>query len=172
VRYAIFLRAINVGKRRIKMADLRAAFEKAGFADVATYLASGNVMVTSATRPPAAAVSAVISDRFGFESEAFIRSRSEVRSILARTPWDPAIATIEVSFLDTMPSQHSAMELEATAVPPEELVVSEHEVFLRRVGGGVETTHKEETTVRTLGATTTRRGLRTVQGIYDRFLQE
>ena len=32
-------------------------------------------------------------------------------------------------------------------------------------------THKEETTVRVLDQATTRRGLRTIQGIYDRFLQ-
>lgn len=172
MRYAIFLRAINVGKRRVKMSDVRSAFTDAGYDDVATYLASGNVVLTCATRPSAAAVSAVISDRFGFESEAFVRSRSEVRSILDRTPWDPTTSTIEVSFLDTMPRQSAALALEATALPPEELVVSEREVFFRRIGGGVETTHKEETTVRTLGAVTTRRGIRTVQGIYDRFLQE
>ncbi|MGI9529440.1 MAG: DUF1697 domain-containing protein [Acidimicrobiia bacterium] len=172
MRYAIFLRAINVGGRRIKMADLRTAFQNAGYEDVATHLASGNVIVTSATRPAEAAVSGVIADRFGFESEAFVRSRSEVRSILDRVPWDPASATIEVSFLDTMPGHVAARDLEATATPPEALVVSEHEVFFRRVGGGVETTHKEETTVRMLGAVTTRRGLRTVQGIYDRYLQQ
>lgn len=171
MRYAIFLRAINVGKRRVKMADVRAAFMDAGYEDVATYLASGNAVVTSATRPAEAAVSGVVADRFGFESEAFVRSRSEVRSILDRVPWDPATGLIEVSFLDTMPNQEAARSLEATAVPPEALVVSEHEVFLRRVGGGVESTHKEETTARMLGAVTTRRGLRTVQGIYDRFLQ-
>lgn len=129
MRYAIFLRAINVGTRRFKMADLRVAFERVGFANVATHLASGNVIVTSATRPSAAAVSSVISDQFGFESEAFIRSWPEIRSILDRNPWDPTIATIEVSLLDIMPSQRLAGELEATAVPPEELVVSEHEVF-------------------------------------------
>ena len=172
MRYAIFLRAINVGNRRIKMADLRSAFVDAGYEDVATHLASGNVIVTSATRPAEAAVCDVVADRFGFESEAFARSRSEVRSILDRIPWNPETATIEVSFLDTMPCQVAARDLEATAVPPEALLVSEHEVFFRRVGGGAETVHKEETTVRMLGAVTTRRGLRTVQGLYARYLQQ
>lgn len=154
------------------MDELRAAFEQAGYSEVATHLASGNVVVTSATRPAGHAASAVIADRFGFESEAFIRSRSEVRSVLDRVPWEPSAATIDVSFLNSMPGERAAKELEATAIPPEAIVVSEHEVFHRRVGGGVESFHKEETTARILGATTTRRGIRTVQGIYDRFLRE
>ena len=37
VRYLALLRGINVGgKKLVKMADLRAAFEEMGFADVAT----------------------------------------------------------------------------------------------------------------------------------------
>ena len=172
MRYAIFLRAINVGGRRVAMNDLRAAFEDAEYSEVATHLASGNVVVTSAKKPAGHIVSAVVADRFGFESEAFVRSRSEVRSVLDRVPWDPSAETIEVSFLNTMPSEHAAAKLEAMAIAPEEIVVSEREAFLRRVGGGVASFHKEATTAKILGATTTRRGIRTVQGIYDRFLEE
>ena len=46
-----FLRGINAGGRKpLKMADLRAAFEAMGFKNVRTVLASGNV-VFEATRP-------------------------------------------------------------------------------------------------------------------------
>nr|WP_319373855.1 DUF1697 domain-containing protein [uncultured Methanobacterium sp.] len=46
--YAAFLRGINVsGKTRIKMADLRDAFESMGFKNVRTLLASGNVVFDS-----------------------------------------------------------------------------------------------------------------------------
>ena len=45
MRYIAFLRGINVGKhRRITMAELKAAFEASGYRDVATYIASGNVI--------------------------------------------------------------------------------------------------------------------------------
>lgn len=45
VQYLALLRGINVGGRNlVKMADLRAAFELMGFADVASYIASGNVL--------------------------------------------------------------------------------------------------------------------------------
>lgn len=47
-RYLILLRGINVGgKNKVPMAELRAALERAGFTDVATYIASGNVIASS-----------------------------------------------------------------------------------------------------------------------------
>jgi uncharacterized protein (DUF1697 family) len=47
-RYVVFLRGINVGgKNRVPMVRLRAVLEGLGFADVATYIASGNVILDS-----------------------------------------------------------------------------------------------------------------------------
>jgi uncharacterized protein (DUF1697 family) len=46
--YIALLRGINVGgKNRVPMADLRACLEKLGFKNVATYIASGNVVLDS-----------------------------------------------------------------------------------------------------------------------------
>ena len=44
VRYVAFLRAVNVGGRRVSMDRLRAAFQELGFEGVSTYIASGNVV--------------------------------------------------------------------------------------------------------------------------------
>ena len=49
-----FLRAINVGGRQAKNADLRAAFERMGYSEVETFIASGNVIFSVAARPSAA----------------------------------------------------------------------------------------------------------------------
>jgi uncharacterized protein (DUF1697 family) len=43
-KFIVFLRGINVGKIRIKMTDLQAAFESLGFESVKTYLQTGNVV--------------------------------------------------------------------------------------------------------------------------------
>ena len=51
MRVAALLRGVNLGKRQVKMADLRAAVEALGHTDVATYLQSGNVVFTPAGRP-------------------------------------------------------------------------------------------------------------------------
>ena len=51
-QYVALLRGINVGgKNKVPMADLRETFEADGFADVRTYIASGNVLF--ATSDPA-----------------------------------------------------------------------------------------------------------------------
>ena len=42
--YAAFLRGVNVGGVNLKMADVAAALAAAGFDDVRTVLASGNVV--------------------------------------------------------------------------------------------------------------------------------
>ena len=46
-KYIAFLRGINVGNIRIKMTDLKSAFEQMSFSDVKTYLQSGNVVFES-----------------------------------------------------------------------------------------------------------------------------
>ena len=53
--YAALLRGINVGgKSLIRMTDLKACFVDGGFDDVATYIASGNVLFGSTERGAAA----------------------------------------------------------------------------------------------------------------------
>lgn len=46
MKYAAFLRGINVGgNRKVPMEDLRKSFESLGFGDVKTLLNSGNVVL-------------------------------------------------------------------------------------------------------------------------------
>lgn len=48
VRYIAFLRGINIsGKNKVPMAELKKGFEEIGFAEVKTYLNSGNVIFSS-----------------------------------------------------------------------------------------------------------------------------
>lgn len=49
-RYFAFLRGINVGGHRIKMDRLREHVEALGFEHVETFIASGNVIFSSASR--------------------------------------------------------------------------------------------------------------------------
>lgn len=51
-RYIVLLRGVNVGgKARIPMAELRDCLEELGFVDVSTYIASGNVLLSSDKNP-------------------------------------------------------------------------------------------------------------------------
>lgn len=167
-----FLRAINTGNRRIKMADLRSVYTDLGYDDVASYIASGNVIFASDDRPDIQQLEDAFEDRFGFDAEVFLRDALQVSTLLESIPWVDPEGVVEVSFLRASPDPEAARGLEATAVDPEMLVVLDTEVLFLREGKGVATTHKESTSMRILGMEMTRRGLATVRAIHDRFLTE
>ena len=84
-----FLRAINVGGRQAKNTDLRAAFERMGYADVDTFIASGNVIFSTRARSSAALerkIEDALEQEFGLEMTTFLRTRAEVAAILAELP--------------------------------------------------------------------------------------
>ena len=67
-RYVALLRGINVGGRnKVPMADLREAFESAGYGDVGTYIQSGNVVFSASTSQAAleGALEPMLEARFG-----------------------------------------------------------------------------------------------------------
>jgi len=172
MRYVAFLRAINVGDRRIKMAELAQVFGDSGCSNVSTFIASGNVIFDSESPPVVADLEAAFLAKFGFLSEIFLRDREQIKALLAAVPWSESDGVVEVSFLGSPPPLGAARELKNTAVAPERLLVSGSEVLFLRVGGGVPTTHKEATSMRILDMKMTRRGMRTVANIYNKFMSE
>lgn len=88
-RSVALLRGINVGgKNAIRMADLRACFERGGFADVETYIASGNVLfsATGAAAALTARIEAMLADGFGQRIPVVLRSRRQLRAVVDRAP--------------------------------------------------------------------------------------
>lgn len=85
-----FLRAVNVGRRQVKMADLREWLTEDGFTDVETYIQTGNVRVGSSLRSPAkveARLEAVLRERCGFEVPCIMFTPAELRQV-----YDAALA--------------------------------------------------------------------------------
>lgn len=89
-RYFAFLRALNVGGNHIiKMEDLRAMFGAWGFANVNTYIASGNVIFDTSLDDAAtveADVEARLKGALGYEVKTFLRSTAELAQIAQFTP--------------------------------------------------------------------------------------
>lgn len=84
------LRGINVGgNRKIPMADLRLALQKAGFEQVQTYIQSGNILWQSQAKPEVLAqqVQQVVRDRFGFEVEVVVRTAEQWQHTLQSNPF-------------------------------------------------------------------------------------
>ena len=90
--FVALLRGINVGGRNpIRMPELVACFEEAGFEDVSTYLQSGNVLFSAdgAKGPKLEAdVEAMLERRFGMPLLVVIRSRDELAQTIDAAPAD------------------------------------------------------------------------------------
>lgn len=85
--YIAFLRAINLGSRRVKMDRLREVFTELGFDDVRTYIASGNVFFESPSRSKTALTKQIeqrLAAEFGFAIPTMVRTVAEVEKAIAR----------------------------------------------------------------------------------------
>jgi uncharacterized protein (DUF1697 family) len=109
--------SINVGGNRLKMVDLRAAFEAEGFEDVETVIASGNVIFSHPARPTRGLeekLTLMVDDRFDMSCAALVRSRDELAAAIAGNPF---AGTNEDKFVHTMflDGQPTAAQFEALA---------------------------------------------------------
>jgi uncharacterized protein (DUF1697 family) len=90
VQYLALLRGINVGgKNLVKMADLRAAVESIGFAEVATYIASGNVLFWAPRQRReelAARIESELTRRFGVEVKVVLLTEAHLKVVVEGAP--------------------------------------------------------------------------------------
>jgi len=102
--WIMFLRAVNVGGRKVEMARLRTLLTGMGLARVRSYIASGNVFFDADLAGPreraelTRAVEARLLAEFGFEIPAVLRSTAEVEAALAAAPFDQVEPTPDTRF--------------------------------------------------------------------------
>jgi uncharacterized protein (DUF1697 family) len=112
-----FLRAVNVGGRKLVMRELAEALRDLGLTEVETFIASGNVVFADDGRDPAALRTLIedgIEAHFGYRAEVFLRTQADLQAIaqhVAAERRDSDIA-INIAFIDQSPR---AATLEAFA---------------------------------------------------------
>lgn len=132
-RYAAFLRAINVGGRVVKMEALRAIFERLGFENVTTFIASGNVLFETTARSGDGLeprIEAALEKALGYRSAAFVRSSADLQA-LVRQPCLLAVpkgVTRSVAF--TRAELSPALKRKVTALTSD---INDFKVFKREV---------------------------------------
>jgi len=116
------------------MARLREALEEAGFDDVRTHLQSGNVVLSSKTKPEQTArkCERVIQEEFGLGISVVVRTPADLARVVKRNPLgdvakDPK--RYQVSFLSGTLPLTTKRKLEEAVEKPEQLVVSVREVY-------------------------------------------
>ena len=89
-QFAAFLRGVNVGGVNLKMAEVATALSDAGFTDVRTILATGNVLLNSSSGVAAVRkkAEAALRERFGYEAWVLAYDIDTVRTIAEAYPFE------------------------------------------------------------------------------------
>src|SRR5829696_4972345 len=102
-----FLRAVNLGKRTVKMARVVEIFEDLGYRGVWTHINSGNVVfdATGSRAELERRIERALDAAFGFEVTTFVRSATELQTALQAKPFPVSAGdTYFITFLKKTPS--------------------------------------------------------------------
>ena len=125
-----FLRAINVGGHTVKMDHLRRLFEKEGFANVKTVIASGNVVFdTRSANAAERKIEKALGRALGYEVATFVRTVTELHSVANADPFKVSDGTLYIGFLRTEPADDAKKKLSALASDLELLHVDGRELY-------------------------------------------
>lgn len=118
-KYAAFLRGINVGgHHKVPMAELRKLLEKTGYAEIKTFLNSGNVVFKSQPADVVALeekMAAQLEKTFGFPVPVRVRKSKTIKEIISADPFKEVDLTNDirqyVTFLKQPPKEKNKPDL-------------------------------------------------------------
>lgn len=166
-RYAVFLRGVNVGGVNLKMAEVAAALAGAGFANVRTILASGNVLLESSAGSAAVRkkAEAALRETFGYDAWVLVYEVDAVRGIADAYPFEREVDGYQsyVTFVADAAVLDELAALASSAGPDEKITRGEGVVYWQVPKGAT----LDSTIGKTMGkarykSSTTTRNLRTL----------
>jgi uncharacterized protein (DUF1697 family) len=165
------LRGIGGGIRPLEMKKLVRALEGIGLKDVRTYIATGNVVFTSAKTAAqlSKAIERCIQEKFGFESTTFVLSPKELEKAAADNPFPQAEEnhkSLHLFFLGAAGKLTKLEEMHALKKPSEEFVLKGR-VFYFYAPEGFGTSKLGAKIGRFLDVPMTARNWRTVQKLIE-----
>jgi uncharacterized protein (DUF1697 family) len=132
--WVALLRGINLGSRnRVPMPALRKLCEELGCEDVATYIASGNIVFTekgSSRAALAGQLEQAIAETFGVTATVVLRSFDEIRKVARSHPFGDDTSHTFVTFLAKKPPQAGVRALASLDIAPDRFEVAGSDVFL------------------------------------------
>jgi uncharacterized protein (DUF1697 family) len=138
-RYVALLRGVNVGGRTLKMAHLREILDGSRATDVATYIQSGNIVLSHPSRSArklAQELEELIHDGTGMDVPVIARTAAEWDELVEANPYPDAAGTqLHVVFLDGAPASDALDHLDLPTFAPEECVFVGRQLYLHLPGG-------------------------------------
>jgi uncharacterized protein (DUF1697 family) len=169
-KYAAFLRGVNVGGVNLKMAEVAAALTDAGFANVRTILASGNVLLESSAKVAAVRkkAEATLRERFGYAAWVLAYDIDTVRAVANAYPFQREVDGYQsyVTFVADPAVLDELAALSGKAGPDEKISRGDGVVYWQVPKGST----LDSTIGRTMGkprykSSTTTRNLRTLDKV-------
>jgi uncharacterized protein (DUF1697 family) len=169
-RYAGFLRGVNVGGVNLKMAEVAKAFEEAGFTNVRTILASGNVLLDSRSGVDAVRKKAekALRDTFGYDAWVLAYDLDTVRSISEHFPFERELDGYHsyVTFVTDADVLDELADLGDDAGPDEKIERGEGVIYWQVPNKGtLDTTIGKTMGKKRYKSSTTTRNLRTIEKV-------
>jgi uncharacterized protein (DUF1697 family) len=161
VRYAAFLRAVNLGRnRRVTGERLKELFEEAGAEDVATFRTSGNV-VFEAPRDMTKELESHLAEALEHEMAIFLRTGKQLKAMAAHEPFPPreldaSAGKLQVLLLRKKPSAAKQKKALALATDEDRLAFGPGELYWLPRGGTQDSTLDHKALAELLGTATQR----------------
>ena len=122
-RSIALLRAVNVGDRKMPMAELRTLCVELGWTEIETYIQSGNLLFAAPgqTAEQEASLEKAVEQRFGYRSDVIIRSAEQWRGLLAANPFvseaeaEPNRVLVGLAKARLQPGAANSIQAKATA---------------------------------------------------------
>jgi uncharacterized protein (DUF1697 family) len=136
--YIALLRGINVsGQKKIKMVELKSLFQELGFADVRTYIQSGNVVFKARKGKDSKLVKRIeegIANQFGFDVRVVLRTGDQLQHIIDRNPFSKEVGLdttrLYVTLLERKPEEQFLAKFKDIDFTPDKSVILEEEIYL------------------------------------------
>jgi uncharacterized protein (DUF1697 family) len=154
------------------MADLRAALESLGHTEVATYIQSGNAVMTTSRRAGRQALAdelaRALAERTGMDVVPILRTPQELRDAVAENPFSGAEpARVIVAFLSVRPTRENVARLEPERFTDERFELRGSELFIHYPNGMGRSKLTLDYIEKRLGVRGTARNLNTVRKLIE-----
>ena len=129
--YVALLRGVNLGKRQLKMEDLRRVATDIGLEDVRTYIASGNLLFRSSKSETELkkSLEAALADHMGARVGVMIRTAQDLADAARANPFpDEPTNFIVAIFLDAAPAKDAPSA--AKNVDGERMALGKREIYV------------------------------------------
>jgi len=149
------------------MSALRAMAEDRGYTDVATYINSGNLIISSSKKAATVEreISNAIKDTFGRPIDVTVRTPAQLKKILAENPYpDGNPSQVTVAFLTKAPPANAQDKVAAVATDHEPFTFAGQDVYVN-YSQGIGKSKLAERFSDIIGVSSTVRNIRTIEKV-------